>query len=138
MGLLALRLVAGLAMVLHGWPKFQHATSWMGPNASMPPALQALAASAEFLGGLCWMVGLLTPLASALILGTMAVAVGMVHLSQGHPFVAKGGPSYESALVYLAIAFALLMAGPGRLSLDALLLARHDPAPGRSEGMVGP
>src|SRR3954454_5263856 len=125
-GLLVLRLVAGTAMMFHGWPKIQHATSWMGPKAPVPGVFQALAALAEFGGGLYWVLGLLTPLASFLILGTMAVALGMVHLPQGHPFVASqpGGPSFEPALGYLAIAVALLLTGPGRLSLDALLWGR--------------
>ena len=125
-GLLVLRLVAGTAMMLHAWPKVQHATSWMGPNAPVPGVLQALAALAEFGGGLCWVLGLLTPLASFLILCTMGVAAGMVHIPAGHPFVASppGGPSYEPALEYLAIAVALLLVGPGKLSVDALLFGR--------------
>src|SRR5690242_4140311 len=87
LGLLVLRLVAGSAMMLHGWPKIQHATAWMGPEAKVPGVMQALAATAEFGGGLCWVLGLLTPLASFLILCTMATALGMVHLPMGHPFV---------------------------------------------------
>ena len=35
-GNLVLRLVAGTAMRLHGWPKIQQATSWMGPDARVP------------------------------------------------------------------------------------------------------
>lgn len=126
-GLLAVRLVAGVAMMFHGWPKIQQATGWMGPDAPVPGPLQALAAVAEFGGGLCWVLGLLTPVASALILGTMAAALGMVHIAQGHPFVATqpGGPSFEPALGYLAIAVLLLLAGPGRLSLDWLLFGRR-------------
>ncbi len=98
----------------------------MGPKAPVPGVFQALAALAEFGGGLCWVLGLLTPVASLLILGEMAVALGMVHLPQGHPFVASppGGPSYEPALGYLAIAVALLLVGPGKLSLDAWLFGR--------------
>jgi putative oxidoreductase len=126
LGLLVLRLVAGTAMMFHGWPKIQHATSWMGPKAPVPGVFQALAALAEFGGGLCWVLGLLTPVASLLVLSTMAVALGMVHLPQGHPFVASqpGGPSYEPALGYLALAVALLLTGPGKLSLDAWLFGR--------------
>src|SRR3954454_5567131 len=133
-GLLVLRVVAGTAMMLHGWPKIQHATSWMGPTAPVPGVFQALAALAEFGGGLCWVLGLLTPLASFLILGTMTVALGMVHLPQGHPFVASrpGGPSFEPALGYLAIAVALLLIGPGRLSLDARLFGRGRMGAGES------
>jgi len=130
-GLLVLRLVAGSAMMLHGWPKIEHATSWMGPKAPVPGALQALAALAEFGGGLCWMLGLVTPLASFLIACTMGVATTMVHMARGDPFVAgpRGGPAFELPACYLAIALLLLLAGPGRLSLDALLLGRERHAP---------
>lgn len=137
-GILVLRLVAGTALMFHGWPKIQQATSWMGPDARVPGVFQALSALAEFGGGLCWVLGLLTPLASCLILGNMAVALGMVHLPQGHPFVASqpGGPSFESALGYLAIAVALLLIGPGRFSLDAALFGRGRVAAAESRDPV--
>lgn len=132
-GLLVLRLVAGSAMMIHGWPKIQHATSWMGPDAPVPGALQFLAAFSEFGGGLAWVLGLLTPIASFGILCTMTVATFMVHVSAGHPFVSNtGGPSFEPALGYLAVAVALMLVGPGRLSLDCLLFDRraaNKPAP---------
>lgn len=125
-GLLALRVVAGTAMALHGWPKIQNPTSWMPPDAPIPGVLQACAAAAEFGGGICWVLGALTPVASFLIAVTMSVAAFGVHMAKGDPFVAKGGgPSYEPALGYLSIAVALFLIGPGRLSLDYLLFGRH-------------
>jgi putative oxidoreductase len=123
-GLLLLRLVMGVAFVLHGWPKIQNPWAWMGAEATMPGMLQALAAVAEFGGGMALVVGLLTRLASLGIAAVMVVAVGMVHVPKGDPFVGQGGPSWELAAVYLASAILFLIMGPGRFSLDALLFGR--------------
>jgi putative oxidoreductase len=119
LGLLVLRLVAGLAFMFHGWGKIQHPFSWMGPDADIPGFFQGLAALAEFGGGLAWLAGLLMPLASLGILCTMAVAVHFHAIVRGDPFVAQGpGGAYEPALLYLCIAVMFLLTGPGRFSLD--------------------
>ena len=83
--LLLLRIVAGVAFMLHGWGKIQHPFSWMGPD--MPGFLQALAALSEFGGGAAWALGLLTPLAS----------------------IVSGGPKtpHEQRAVQIAVAKAL-------------------------------
>lgn len=125
-GLLILRLVAGSALMLHGWPKIQHATSWMGPTAPVPGFLQFLAAFSEFFGGLAFLTGLLTPIAALGVASTMLFALFAVHLKKGDPFVdPHGGSSFESALGYFAIAMTLMLTGPGRISLDALLFGRR-------------
>ncbi len=125
-GLLILRMVVGAAFILHGWPKFQHAFNWMGPGAPVPAIFQALAALAEFGGGFALILGLLTPIAAFGIACTMTVALTMVHLPQGHPFVgSRGGPSFEPALGYLSIMILFILDGPGVLSLDALLFGRN-------------
>jgi putative oxidoreductase len=121
--LLILRVVAGAAFMFHGWSKIQTPFGWMGSDSSMPSLLQALAALSEFGGGLAWVLGLLTPLASAGILSTMAVALWTHAIVRGDPFVGKS-PSYELALVYAAIAALLMVGGPGRISLDALIAKR--------------
>lgn len=126
-GLLLLRLVMGTAFVLHGWPKIQNPFGWMGPEAPFPGMLIALAALAEFGGGLALLVGMLTRLASLGIISTMVVAIGMVHVPKGDPFVGQGGASWELAAVYLACGILFLLLGPGRISLDALLFGRRNP-----------
>jgi putative oxidoreductase len=134
-GLLLLRLVMGVAFVIHGWGKIQNISGWMGPDSSVPAFFQALAAIAEFGGGIALIVGLLTRLASLGIASVMVVALAMVHLPRGDPFVNPKGLSYELAAVYLACAVLFFLLGPGRYSLDAILFAEprgvkpHDPKP---------
>jgi putative oxidoreductase len=123
--LLLLRLVTGLAFLFHGWPKIQNPLGWMGPDAPVPGVLQALAALAEFGGGLALILGLLTPLAALGIAGTMTFAITMVHLRAGDPFVALPPKhSYEQAATYLVNMIVFLLLGPGAYSLDALLFGR--------------
>lgn len=117
--LLLLRVVAGVAFMLHGWGKIQKPFSWMGPDANVPAMFQALAALSEFGGGLAWVLGLLTPLAALGIGCTMSVALYMHAVMRGDPFVSQsGGPSYEPAALYFSLAVLLLLAGPGWFSAD--------------------
>jgi putative oxidoreductase len=120
--LLLIRVVAGLAFTIHGWGKIQNPFGWMGPDGFAPGIFQALAAIAEFGGGLAWILGLLTPLASLGILSTMAVAFSFHAFMRGDPFVSMtGGPSSELAALYFSIALLLFATGSGRFSLDRTL-----------------
>ncbi|MBI4431264.1 MAG: DoxX family protein [Candidatus Omnitrophica bacterium] len=120
--LLALRLVAGTAFIWHGWPKIQSAFSWMG--AGTPSWLQALAAFAEFAGGIAILIGLLTQLAALGIACVMFCAIFLVHIPKGDPFVGRGG-SWELAAVYLAIMIMLMLCGAGEFSLDARVFGKR-------------
>lgn len=120
--LLILRVVCGLAFMIHGSGKIQNPMHWMGPEAGTPGVLQALAAISEFGGGLAWVLGLLTRVASLGIISTMVVAVCTHALVMGDPFVnLTGGRSFEPAAVFLVVAILLLAAGPGRYSIDRKL-----------------
>jgi len=120
-GVLLLRIAIGLAFMQHGWPKIQHPASWMGAHAFAPPWLQAAAAIVEFCGGIALVLGLLTPLVAALIGIDMLTAIFTVHVPMGAHWV--GGPgSFETPLFYLVAMIALLLTGPGRYSIDAMIL----------------
>jgi putative oxidoreductase len=125
-GLLILRLVAGLAFISHGYGKITEPFAWMPPEAGVPSILQGMAAFSEFGGGLAWILGLLTPLASFGLACTMAVAVWMHAVVRGDPFVPTGPEgSYELASIYLCVAVLLILTGPGRFSLDRVVFGKR-------------
>jgi putative oxidoreductase len=76
------------------------------------------AGAAEALGGTLLALGALTPVAGALITGTMVTAIRKVHLQNG-PWNTQGGYEYNVALI--AAVMALVDSGPGSLSIDRTL-----------------
>lgn len=118
-----LRVVLGAIFVAHGFQKISgdmHGfTQTVGRLGFPAPFLFAWAAAlAEFLGGICVLVGLFTRWAALAIVVVMSVAVTKVHLHQG----LVGG--YEYPLTLLAIAVAVVLTGAGPLSLDRNVLHR--------------
>jgi putative oxidoreductase len=79
--------------------------------------LALLAGLGEVVGGLALVIGLFTPIAAAILLSTMLVAVA-VHAANG--FFAQAG-GYEYPLILGTAVAALAFTGPGALSLDAAL-----------------
>jgi putative oxidoreductase len=134
-GLLVLRLVVGLTLTAHGaqklfgwWggPGMQSWTAGMVRMRIRPAAPWAwMSALAEFLGGLGLAAGLLIPFPNLAILGSMLVAIALVHWPKGF-FTAKGG--YEFNLSIIAAIAAIALAGPGAYSLDAVFRI-HLPEP---------
>lgn len=130
-GLLIIRVVVGLYYAAHG---SQKAFGWFGGHGlagtgaffeqigikpGKPMAL--LAGLGEFIGGLLFLLGLLTPLAAILIIIPMIVAIKTVHGKNGL-FADKGGIEYN--LVLIAIALGIALSGPGSTSLDTFFNIR--------------
>jgi len=124
---LPVRLTLGLIFIAHGAQKVFGV--WGGPGlakfaaAGAPMGLRpawlwmGAAAFAELIGGVLVLVGFLTRLGALMIVPVMLVAIFGV--SWGGFFLPKG---FEYALVLLCIAFALVFAGGGRLSVDEKLM----------------
>jgi putative oxidoreductase len=135
LGLLVLRVVIGLIVAGHGlqkafgWWGGPGMTGWVGAMNRMrirPATPWAwISMLSEVLGGVGLAVGLLTPLPSLAIAGSMLVAIALVHWPRGF-WTTKGG--YEFNLSILAAIAAIALAGPGSFSLDAALRI-HLPEP---------
>jgi putative oxidoreductase len=125
LAMLVLRVVSGVALVIHGLPKIAHPFNWMdkpGKPSPIPDALQALAALGEVGGGLGLIFGFLTPIAALGVMFTMLGAKFIAHPND--PWINPGGRSYELASVYFLMALTVLLAGPGAWSLDAKVFGR--------------
>lgn len=130
---LVLRVLLGLLLAGHGAQKVFGAFEGPGlegfrarvANIGFPARPFAeLAAFGELVGGLALAVGLLTPIACAVLAVDMLVAILKVHGPKGL-WVTKGG--YEYPLTLLVI-FALIgLTGPGRYAIDAALALMPSP-----------
>jgi putative oxidoreductase len=126
LGIAIVRIFTGLAFFMHGWQKvFQFgfagvtgAFTQMG--VPMPGLMGPFIALVELLGGLALILGLLTRLAALGVMFDMLGAILLVHLKGGF-FLPAG---FEYALLLFANSLALVLGGPGALSVDATLASR--------------
>ncbi len=111
------RLVFGLSMIIgHGWSKLMRLfgegpIEFRDPIGLGPEVSLVLAVFAEVVCAALVAAGLYTRLATIPLIITMLVAWLLVHISD--PF-----SNQEKAILYLAGFVMLLLAGPGRFSLD--------------------
>jgi putative oxidoreductase len=118
-GLLLLRLWYGISIfALHGRDKFANfgQTVGMFQGMGIPWVFAASAVIAESVCAVCLVIGLGTRWAASFLAVTMIVAFTTVH----HAHL-KGANNGELAFLYLGAFAALILAGAGRWSLDAVI-----------------
>jgi putative oxidoreductase len=124
---LVLRLGIGLVFVVHGWAKLTEGPSGFagmltGLNVPAPELFAWLTMIAELVGGLLLLAGFLTRLATLPLIAVMTGALLLVKSSVG--IIAPMGspmPGAELDIALLSGLVALLLLGPGRLSVDHAL-----------------
>jgi putative oxidoreductase len=124
LGLLLLRLAVGIVFIAHGWNhifgggKIAGTGRWFDSLGMRPGIMHAWTASATELGaGALLVLGLLTPLAGAGVVGVMLVAWVTNHIKNGF-FIFRPGEGYEYVMTLTFAGLALSATGGGRWSLD--------------------
>ena len=121
LGLLILRVAAGLLMMTHGWSKIQNfegmVQSGFDPVGMGATLSVVMLIGAEFIAALFIVLGLLTRLSAVPLIVAMSVAAFVAHASD--PLQVK-----ELSLIYLTIFATLLITGAGKYSLDSLLFRK--------------
>ncbi|HEY1749047.1 MAG TPA: DoxX family protein [Xanthobacteraceae bacterium] len=112
-----LRIIAALLFIQHGTSKF-----FGFPSAGMAAPtlfdLEWFAALIEFGGGILLTFGLFTRAVALIMSGEMAVGYFMFHAPHSFfPYINHG----ELAIMFCFVFFYLIFAGPGPISLDALI-----------------
>ena len=87
-------------------------------SIGIPPEMQLPIALAEFIGGILLVVGVLTRITGAVFAVILLGAIFHIRWENGF-FVSKGG--WEWDLVMLAAILAIIVAGPGRISIAYLV-----------------
>ena len=117
-GLLVLRVVLGVILVVHGWPKLrglkQTAVAFGGMGFKPGMFWATIIMLLEFFGGLLLILGFFTQVVAFFV--AIEFVVILLKVKRKAPLV--GG--FELDLLIFAAALALLTLGAGRISLDSV------------------
>jgi putative oxidoreductase len=118
LALLILRVVLGVIMIYHGWPKLTNLGGTIEGFSGMgipAPAIAAIFATlVEVVGGFLVLVGAFADIAGLMFAIDMLGAIIFVHAKNGFS-ASEGGVEFPLAL--LAMALAIALAGPGRYAV---------------------
>ncbi|OIH98232.1 MULTISPECIES: DoxX family protein [unclassified Curtobacterium] len=123
-GLTALRIVLGVVFIAHGAQKFAQgipnvAQGFAGMGVPLADLAAPLVAGLELVGGALLVLGVATRVIGVLLAVDMVVAGLLAHASSG--FWSQDG-GFEYVLVLAVASLAVALTGPGRFSLDAVVL----------------
>jgi putative oxidoreductase len=121
------RVVLGVVLLAHGWQKLvidgiaETHKQFEAMGIPLAIASSSFVTFVEFVGGVLLILGALTPVVVVAHLVVMVGAAAFVHVSHGI-FAADGG--WEVVGVIACAELVLAACGPGRLSVDRLVLSR--------------
>ncbi|WP_201448541.1 DoxX family protein [Candidatus Nitrosocosmicus agrestis] len=120
---LPLRIMAGIAFILHGLPKFGDLLGTQGFFASVgiPAEMALIIGLLEVVGGILLIVGLITRITA--ILFTIEMICAILIVKAGNGFMGQGG--FEVDLLLMSIAISLALSGPGRVSIERDIIKRE-------------
>jgi len=121
LALLLLRVGFGVCVFQHGWGKLHHigdlVTVW-----KVPLPLAWIVAAIQIAGAGALLLGLATvPFAIGLAIVHLVATWKLITMAK-EPFVAPSRHSWSIGLLYTLVPLALAISGPGRYSIDQLLL----------------
>lgn len=112
-----LRLVLGVAFIVHGFEKFDPIFAGYMPSFGIPLEMQIPLALAELVPGILLIVGVLSRISSSLLAIVMMGAIFYVL----HAASFTGQMGYEYPLVLLVGNLIIIVTGPGRISLSHMI-----------------
>jgi len=123
LALLLLRVAIGIGSLAHGLNKIGKIPLFAADH-HLPIWLARVATVTQVAGGALILVGLATfPAALGLTIFGV-VATGELIFRKNEPFARPGVHTWDSGVLYTVIPAAVLLAGPGRFALDAVIFAR--------------
>ena len=108
----------GIIFIVHSLKKFDPSWQEWLVGIGLPPELQVPIALAELVGGILLVIGVLTRITGAVLAVILMGAIFHIRWENGF-FVSNGG--WEWDLVMLAVVLAIIVAGPGRISISHLV-----------------
>ncbi|WP_320408994.1 DoxX family protein [Candidatus Nitrosotenuis cloacae] len=112
-----LRIVIGVAFIVHGFEKFDPVFAGYMPSFGIPTEMAPLIALAEIIPGTLIIVGVLSRIASSLLATIMMGAIFVVLKASSY----TGQMGYEYPLILLAANLMVIVIGPGRISLSHII-----------------